>query len=326
MAKRRRSGSGSRSSFKDYSLVIVLALVFLFGVWSGFFLAQKNAAWKIAQKKHRAHITRKVTFPTPSFPKSEFERPVRVEAIPTRPEAQVRVEPVVREIPKVIPKKKGPRLAIVIDDFGYHRLYTDEFFSIDAPITLAILPHLAYSSYFAEEGKKRGHEIILHLPLEPINSQQDPGPGLITTNMNPQEIRLILKGDLESVPGVTGVNNHMGSKATLDRYTMSVIVEELRANGLFLLDSMTHPKSVAFEIAKRAGIPTLKRDVFIDNEDNFDYVLKQLEETLRIVKSEGNAVIIGHIRLNTIRAIKEALPRFKAAGIEIVTLKDLLSE
>jgi len=213
----------------------------------------------------------------------------------------------------------------VIDDLGYNKHHEELLFSIDRPLTLAILPQLAYSGYFAEEGKKRGFETILHLPLEPDNEHDNPGPGVITVDMSPDGVRVILKKNLATVPGVVGVSNHMGSRATRDLSLMYLLGRELHAKNLIFLDSLTHPNSAGFAMARLAGTPTMKRDVFLDNQDDFDYITRQIEEAARVAKIKKQAVAIGHIRENTLRAIKEAIPSLEAQGIRLSTLKELLS-
>ena len=118
----------------------------------------------------------------------------------------------------------------------------------------------------------------------------------------------------------------MGSRATRDRGLMYLILKELRREDLFFLDSMTHPNSVGYQVGFGLGMPVLKRDVFLDNVDDFDYVVGQIEKAAEAARQAGNAIAIGHPRDNTLQALKETMPRLEAQGFEIVSIAELLKE
>lgn len=306
MAKRNRLNEKKfdlKRWIREYPIVPVLIIVFLTGVWVGFNLGHAAKPRLRMEKSAEAH-----TVKAPALPEKRAEAPREVNVSPF----------------SFFPFKRAPRIAFVIDDVGNGRQYADVLFSFPKPVTLAILPQLAYSKYFAEEGKKRGMETILHIPLEPDDRVRKVGAGEIKTAMNEQQIKDILAKNLESVPGVTGANNHMGSHATRNPRLMSVILKELKHQKLFFLDSMTHPDSIAHEKAHDFGMKVLKRDVFIDNNDNYQYVLKQIKQVAEVAKANGSAVAIGHVHENTLRALKDAMPKLEQEGIEIVNLKDLL--
>ena len=138
------------------------------------------------------------------------------------------------------------------------------------------------------------------------------------------EIKTTLNKDLASVPGVAGVNNHMGSRATQDRAFMYLILKELKNRKLFFLDSMTHPDSVAHNVAFAVGIPSFQRNVFLDNVDDFNRIMEQIHETAQVAKQLGKAVAIGHYRENTLLAIKKSIPKLEADGFEISILQGLI--
>ncbi len=308
---------------RDYPIVSAAAITLLVGIASGYFLGRGSILqYYPTQGTLRPAIAKNKVITT-SVPA------VAVSAVPPKRFPQVLFQgegmiPVERFLqPKTASKKfPKPRIVFVIDDVGHNKRYADMLFSMNQPVTLAILPGVAYSKYFAEEAKRRGIETILHLPLEP-EDQEDPGPGTITVNMDANEIKDTLKKDIASVPGVIGVNNHMGSRATRDRGLMYLILKELRREDLFFLDSMTHPDSVAHDVAYAVGLPSLKRDVFLDNEDDFNYVTERINEVAQVAKQTGQAIAIGHVRKNTLSAIKQAIPRLEKEGFELSTLKSL---
>ncbi len=258
------------------------------------------------------------------------EKPIEIKVVKVQPapnpSREVKITPVATKVvEKVeIPAAPKPKIAFVIDDVGYNQRQAELLFSIDHPLTIAILPQLAHSKYFAEEGKKEGFDTILHQPLEPENPNVEPGPGLIKVDMSPEQIQEILEQNLATVPGVIGMNNHMGSRATRDKKIIDVLAQKLKEKNLFFLDSLTHSESIAHEVTVSLGVPTTKRDVFLDNEDVYEKVLERIKETADVAKQNGKAIAIGHIRKNTLDAIKESIPKLEAEGFEITTVKELL--
>jgi len=217
-----------------------------------------------------------------------------------------------------------PKIAFIIDDLGYERQIAQEIIELDFPVALSILPYLTYSEYLAEEGKKNSQEIILHLPLEAHNSDADPGPGAIKSYMSEEEIREAVRKALSAVPYILGVNNHMGSKITENRAMMEIILEEIGRYNLFFIDSLTSENSIAYKIAQEMGIKTAARSVFLDNENDLDYIKGQMEEAQRIAFKKGEAIVIGHSRINTFYALKRMVPELIKAGIEVVPVSELV--
>ena len=142
--------------------------------------------------------------------------------------------------------------------------------------------------------------------------------------MSNDNIKLMLRKNFASVPGVEGMNNHMGSRGTRDIRLMSTVLRELKKRNLFFLDSMTHPDSIGVLTAVIQGVKALKRDVFIDNYDDYAYIKRQIEEAAARAKEEGHVVAIGHIRANTLEAIKDSVKSLEARGFVLVPLSDLV--
>lgn len=240
---------------------------------------------------------------------------------PVLPAAEPRPAP---EAPEPVPTAVaagGGKVAIIIDDCG-NSLNT-EFIELPAPITLAVLPHVPYAREVAERGAEAGKGVILHLPMESAD-QRDPGPGTLRVDMSPQELEEQLDRDLDSVPGIVGVNNHQGSLASADTRVMESVLREVGERGLFYLDSRTTDRSVAPELAAKAGVRLLSRDVFIDNVDSVDAIIQQLQEAERVAAERGTALAIGHPRENTLAALRRWLPQARDKGIELVLLSELL--
>ncbi|MBI1977424.1 MAG: divergent polysaccharide deacetylase family protein [Candidatus Omnitrophica bacterium] len=310
---------------RDYPVVLLVTVIFALGIGTGYFLgAHKGARVReVRREVVKPEEVKQVAIASPA-PAAGLPEILPKPFLPSTviQEGAAITEKLVQ--PQMMGKRPWkPKIVFVIDDAGYNKKHNDLLFSIDRPMTLAILPLLPYSTYFAEEGKKHGLETVLHLPLEPENGE-DPGPGAIQVNMSSSRIRSILNQDLASVPGVIGVNNHMGSRATRDRTLMYLILRELKKRKLLFLDSMTHPDSVAHNVAFAVDIPSFERDVFLDNEDDFNHIVEQIEQAAQVAKQVGKAIAIGHFRENTLRAIKAMIPELEARGYEIANLQGLI--
>ena len=228
---------------------------------------------------------------------------------------------------------KQPEVAFVIDDWGYNLNNIDLLFQIERPITLAILPHLRYSKDIAEKVKQSGKEydVILHLPLE-SKSDKTPERDTMRRNMKKDRVLAILGDDIEGVPGIIGVSNHQGSRATENKEIMRIILEELKKRSLFFLDSRTTPVSVCGNIAEKIGLKYAERDIFLDlgqkkEEKQYRaYVKKQIKELINVARTRGRAVAIGHDKKLTLEVIKESIPDIEKEGIRIVPLKNFVGK
>lgn len=217
----------------------------------------------------------------------------------------------------------GPIVAIVLDDWGYNTSALGTALEIDQPLTLAVLPHLPYSARVAEQAHAAGHEVMLHMPMEPMGDVPLE-PGTLLTGMSSGEIRSLLSSALASVPHVRGVNNHMGSKGTQDRPMLQAVMTELKRRELFFLNSMTSGSSAGREVAGDLRIPYAERDIFLDNVRTEAAVLEKLEELRQAAVRQGSAIGIGHDKPVTLKAIQKVLPSWEAQGIRLMKLSDLI--
>lgn len=221
-----------------------------------------------------------------------------------------------------------PRIALVFDDVGYSvEGLAAELLDLGVPLTFAVLPHLAQSAAFADAAKARGHEVLLHLPMEPLHPERhDPGRAAILTDLSRDENANRIRRAFDGVPGFDGVSNHMGSRATATSEVMDLVFQEMRrrGGGLFFLDSRTTPYSVVPERARRAGVAWLCNNLFLDGGDE-DPALPsvQTERLEEIARRRGRAIAIGHVRPRTVAAVRDAVRRWESEGIELVCLSQL---
>jgi len=213
------------------------------------------------------------------------------------------------------------RIAFVIDDLGRDNLISHELLQCDFPVAFSILPFEPHSKSLALEAHQKGQEIILHLPMEPRGYPGvNPGEGALLLEMDPERLLDQLSRDIEAVPYVKGVSNHMGSQFMEDAEKMKIILTELRNRGLFFLDSRTTPQTVGLETANAIGLEAAERTVFLDNELNEEAIGQSLERLLRLSLSKGKAIGIGHPHPLTIQAIKKMTPKMREKGVEVVPL------
>jgi polysaccharide deacetylase 2 family uncharacterized protein YibQ len=211
------------------------------------------------------------------------------------------------------------RIAIIIDDIGDSLADGRRAVALPAPVTCAILPHTAYARELAQAAHRAGKQVMLHLPMPPDGEVYDPGPGQIDADMGELEIGMMLAYNLETVPHAAGINNHMGSRLTTQPEPMARLMRALRARGgLFFVDSVTSAASVATDMARRHGVPALRRDVFLDNERNEAAVEQQLELLIHTARRRGRAIGIGHPYPETLAVLERRLPALAGQGVEIV--------
>lgn len=235
---------------------------------------------------------------------------------PVKPTYEVypKKEPPTKPVDKIktIPARGKPLVAIVIDDIGYDRAMADQFLSLDATLTFSILPYGPFSTEIASKAKENGYELMLHLPMEPNEYPQvDPGPGALLTSMSPDELIRQLNLNLDQLPGLRGVNNHMGSRLTASPERMRQIFSILKKRGLYFIDSRTSAETVANGSAHLLHVPFAERDIFIDHFNDPTFIRKQLDRLVIRARDQGYAVGIAHPHPNTVAAMKEFMPRLK---------------
>ncbi len=229
-----------------------------------------------------------------------------------------------KELPCVQKKFSAPKVAIVVDDFGYNMNNLDALFAIKKPVTLSILPNLAYSRRVAELARLKGYEVILHLPLEAHDKTAPAESGTIRVAMDEKEALSALEKEMASVPGLKGISNHQGSKATEDKVLMAVILRDLKKKGLYFFDSLVTYKSVCRGITLSLGVPYAARDMFLDNINSPDYIEKQVLALRRFAFRKGHAIAVCHDRKNTIAVLSRMMPELSGEGIIFVPLSEMV--
>ncbi|KAA1053467.1 divergent polysaccharide deacetylase family protein [Azospirillum argentinense] len=278
--------------------------------------------------------------PVPAPPPQVTEAPAPVPVPAPPPPPAMTPKPVVAmlpppvaplEPPKVAPgsplwKKNAlpfrappgkPAIAIVIDDMGVDRKRSNRAVSLPAPLTLAWLPYAHELPAQARAARAAGHELMLHLPMEPSGSA-DPGPQALRVSLDKGEILRRTKAALDSFDGYVGVNNHMGSRFTADSAAMAPVLGEIARRGLLWLDSRTTAKSAGLTLAREFQMPFAGRDIFLDNEMTVSAVRGQLAKTEQVARRQGYAIAIGHPHDATIDALASWMPEVQKRGFVLV--------
>lgn len=220
------------------------------------------------------------------------------------------------------------RLAIVIDDLGQNAKGTSEMMTLPYPLTFAIMPNLENSQEEARLAVQKGHQVLIHMPMAPeIGKARWLGPGAITSDLSDAEVAQRIKSAINQLPQAVGLSNHTGSKITADRKMMKIVLSELKAKNLFILDSRTTEKTVIPDLAREMEVPWAQRTFFLDNENGTENIKKQLDLLAANALEKGEAIGIGHVGETgpaMVKALENRLPQLKARGIVIVPVSELI--
>ncbi len=325
----RKRGSGAPGKILALSLVLIAAVAF--GLYA--FYLSKDESPKIAERAPVPETVKK------SPPKKEAQKKPQVKKAPKKADEKkpaVKAEsPKPADTPDDKDKKAAPRdghkprVAIIVDYIGQHKEPIDRLLKLEGPLTFAILPNLPYSKYAAEKAHARGWDVILHLPMEPMESSgysgEDAGEDALLVGQSKEAILARLDKNLSSFPYIEGVNNHMGSKFMENDELMDLVLERINSKGLYFVDSMTSAKSVGYKKAAGKGMKAVKRDVFLDlSSKGPDYVKSQLKKLVDISGKKGTAVGICHPYNATIEALTEYMPVMEGE-VELSNASDVLS-
>lgn len=225
--------------------------------------------------------------------------------------------------------KEKVKLAIIIDDFGESRAGVKEMMEINKPLTFAIMPFLTHSTEDAEEAYRKGHEVIIHLPMEPnVGKASWLGPRPIMATTSEDEIIKIVMDAYKNIPHAMGANIHMGSKASSSELVMNTVLNVVGANNGYFVDSKTSDKRIPNKLAREKGIPCVENNIFLDSTQSKAKIKSQLKKAANYAIDNKFAVAIGHVGPDggvvTAQSIREMLPMFEENGVELVYVSDLI--
>jgi uncharacterized protein len=271
-----------------------------------------------------------VTQPPPAFAAAPVKpgSPAAGNAAPLLPAAELSLValPVVPRRPPLTPDSQDqPLVAIIIDDMGYSPASLGRLAAMPGPLTLAFLPYADSTPSMLEVARMRDFELLLHLPMEPLGDA-NPGPEALLVDLDEAELRRRVRWAISQVPGAIGVNNHMGSRFSVDPRGLEIVMEELREARLYFVDSRTHPASLAERVARHGGVPATSRDIFIDHDPTPAGIARQLVAIERFARYHGSVVAIGHPYPTTLDALATWLPTLAGRGFRLARLSEVLAQ
>ena len=193
------------------------------------------------------------------------------------------------------PTKKVADVYIVLDDGGHNLSHLKPFLELKIPLTIAVLPNLAYSKQSANLTVQYGKNLILHQPMQAVNLSTDPGPNAIMPEMSAEQIRSLVSENIDSLGVKIGLNNHEGSLITADTFAMKAVMEVCKSRGMFFLDSRTNSQSVCKNVASEYGVKLYERNIFLDNTPNQSDMIAMFKSGIEYAKKNGSVVMIGHV-------------------------------
>ncbi len=225
-------------------------------------------------------------------------------------------------------EEKFNKICIILDDGGYGNSNIYKIVKYPEKLAVAVLPFLPKSKEISQLVYNNGKEVMLHMPMEPKNYKERHirlFKNDLLISMDKYTINENISKMLNSVNYVRGVNNHQGSGFTENKEKMRIVLKRLKKENLFFIDSLTSGKSVSEKIADEVGVLLGKRDVFLDNKDDYDYIKNQMNKLIRIAERRGYAVGIGHVqKSNTVKVLYDYIKVFKNNNIKLVYPSELL--
>ncbi|MAH06222.1 MAG: hypothetical protein CL561_11760 [Alphaproteobacteria bacterium] len=268
-----------------------------------------------------------------TFSELAYEEPVKESFVDTLKSKlplfgkEEKVTPKQHEAIVPAPIKGAKQIAIVIDDLGIDKKHSREIVEMaNFKMTLAFLPYASHVQPLIDDGVANGHEIIVHMPMQPKSNTIDPGPVVLKVGMTAEQLQDNLDKGLSAFGGYEGINNHMGSRFTSDAIGMDFLMRELKKRDLFFLDSVTSPTTKGAEMAARHGVTYIRRNVFLDHEESDAFVNKALDKCRRIVAKDGLCIAIGHPKDVTIRGLNNFVSKAQKDGFEFVTVSDIIKQ
>jgi len=218
---------------------------------------------------------------------------------------------------------RRPALALLVDDWGYYLTGLDSFLALPKGVSAAVFPGQAKSRAISQRLAASGHEVLLHLPMEPLRPMALVS-GTLLSSMSDAEISSLALSHLSAVPEAVGVNNHEGSKGTADPRVMRLVIAACRERGVYFLDSLTTPQSLGMGMAREAGVRPAARQVFLDNEDYEDLIEEALRKAAHMALTKGQCIAIGHPHPATLKVLARLAPELQQQGIELVPVSELV--
>jgi len=215
------------------------------------------------------------------------------------------------------------KIAIVMDDLGSSYEDALPLAQIPAAIAFSILPFQTYSADILRLAEFYHKQPLLHMPMQPVDyPATNPGKNALLISMTQEQIKASVQSALQSLPGVIGVNNHMGSLFTTRPELMRPVLEQIYQQGLFFLDSRTSKDDISYTLAREMGVKACERGLFLDNLRDEDAIARKLVELCENARNGKSGIAIAHPYPETINVLAEKLVRLSQMGCEVVSIQE----
>lgn len=323
MAVPNRNKSPKKSSGSRVAALVILALIV--GAVAGyFFLSPSRKTGMTPLKTETSHV--KPAVPGASVPQTTVPQSPAVPPPSHKEQSDYPPTAVIPEIERPSAGRNAPaRLAIIVDDMGSSMSEARSLAAIKVPLTFAIIPGLRVDKDVAAYAALQKIETMIHIPMQSKGwpTRRLEANGLLVA-MDEGDLQERVVWFIQRFPGAVGANNHMGSEFTEQEEKMEAVLQTLKKNNLFFIDSVTSSESAGLRIAQKLGIRSARRDVFLDNEQERRYILGQLNQAVRIARKNGSAIVICHPHPATITALAAVLPVLSGQGVQLVPASQLV--
>lgn len=317
---------------KLWRIGALIAGVLILGLGIGVMIGRLTAPPPVQSQPARIAAAPAMPAIPPEPPEAEAPAQSTVQTPEARPELAASealkpaapADPLWRKYANIVPELgHKPVIALIIDDIGPDRRGTERAIQLPPSVTLSLLPYAKDIAHTAMRARAAGHEILLHMPMQP-EGNADPGPDALDAGMPPEEVKARLDRALERFDGYVGMNNHMGSKATRDRAVMAEVMNVLYSRGLIFIDSRTTGHSLGLEAAESAKVPAAARDIFIDDDPSSAAVERQLAATEAYALKHGEAVAIAHPHAASLDSIERWIIEVQRRGVVLVPITEIV--
>lgn len=223
---------------------------------------------------------------------------------------------------------RGARVAIVIGGLAVSQTGTQQAIGkLPAEVTLAFAPDGNSVGRWMQEARRKGHEIVMQVPLEPFDYPNvNPGRNTLTVAAAAEENLRNLHWTLSRTTNYVGVMNYMGARFSADSEAMQLLMAELGRRGLLYLDDGTSARSTAPELSLKNGVPFAAGDAGIDAVQDRGEILKKLDQLEATARARGFALGTGSAFDLTVDTVTAWIAEARRRGIEIVPVSALATD
>ncbi|MEE4254722.1 MAG: divergent polysaccharide deacetylase family protein [Desulfuromusa sp.] len=228
------------------------------------------------------------------------------------------------QIPSVEVSKQG-KIAVIMDDMGGSLNVIRELLHLNVIITPSILPGTGRAIPATSLLQQEGREYMIHMPMQPRSYPRiNPGANALLLGQSENQTRSLVQSYMDGVPGAVGGNNHMGSRYTEDSEAMQIVLDELKQHDLFFIDSRTIGNSVAFSEARKMGLKTATRNIFLDNKEDVAYIRQQIRKMVKLAGKNREVIAICHPHKETLEAFRLEQDWLKQQPVTFVAASKLV--